>query len=44
MTTTDKIKRLYNIPASGNHGFDEKELSALEARLGMAMPGELRHY
>ena len=44
MTTSEKIKTLYNLPDKVNFGFPETEIISLEKRLNIILPAELRSY
>ncbi|MCH5720555.1 SMI1/KNR4 family protein [Niabella hibiscisoli] len=44
VTHLQKIKKLYNLPENDNAGFDESEIIALEKRLRVQLPAELRNY
>lgn len=40
----DKIRKLYNLPASNNLGFFEAEIQVAEKRLGIVLPQALKSY
>mgnify|MGYP000922287211 CR=1 FL=1 len=44
MDNLQKIRRLYNLPDAENFGFSETEISALEDRLNVQLPRELKSY
>lgn len=44
MTSSDKIRQLYDIPKNENFGFSEVELHELERSLDIKLPLELKNY
>lgn len=44
MTTTDKIRQLYDLPKNENFGFAEAEINELEKELNIKFPLELKKY
>jgi hypothetical protein len=44
MTNEEKIRTLYDLPASENHGYSEDEIINLEIDLGVRLPEKLRAY
>ena len=44
MTSTDKIRQLYNLPKNENFGFEETEINEIEKSLDIKFPLELKNY
>jgi hypothetical protein len=44
MTTTAKIRQLYNLSSNDNFGFEESEINAMEQNFGIKLPVKLRNY
>lgn len=44
MTSSQKIRRLYNLPDNENFGFTKTEITELENKLNIKLPEELKNY
>jgi len=44
MTNSEKIREIYDLPNKNSFGFSAAEISALEDRLGITLPKELKNY